>query len=190
MYLTLTRLKSGVRSSLATGLILVMFILASGVIVPVNNTTAEVVPAEPATTIYSEAIGAKLISRCNYVKDYLSQTFRINELASRSSNVRGWEYILQNIESLRRDYERLNKDYTNLDKFLITARAQLDQFKKDFESYDQESQKLIAMDCITKPDLFWAQLNTVRSYRSGIALAAENFELGLSNILKAEEVKW
>lgn len=144
---------------------------------------------ENATT-YNNDIGSRLSTRCPLVRDYLSERVRINDLANRQNKVRGWEYILRRMESLKRNYINFDVKIADLDSSIRSLRQQLEQFKVDFEAYDREFQRLLNIDCARNPQAFWNQLNTLRSFRSGVALASENYKASLSNSLIKEGLKW
>ncbi len=176
-------------------LVVVLVLLCSLVLVAVS--TSKTSYAEEAKslvnqtqTTYTLEIGQKVTSRCGYIKDYLTKGFRINELASRQNRVRGWEYLLQSLTSLKKDYEKLNKDYSPLAEKVTSLQAQLEQFRKDFEAYDSKLQELITVNCQVAPELFWAKLNEVKSYRSAIALAVETFNGNLEAAIIQEEQTW
>ncbi len=139
---------------------------------------------------YNADIAQKLVSRCDLIRDYLTQTTRINELAARQNKVRGWEYILRQLESTGDSYTKLNEDSSNLKAGVSSLKKQLEQFKADFEVYDGAFQRLNAIDCAKQPEIFWRELEGVRTLRTGIALASDNFNLSLDNLLKSEEAKW
>lgn len=139
---------------------------------------------------YNSDIAQKLVNRCDLIKDYLAQTARINELAARQNKVRGWEYILRQLEVTGQNYTKFNVDEAGLKSGVATLKKQLEQFKADFEVYDGAFQKLNSLDCAKQPEVFWNALENVRSLRTGIALAADNFNLNLSNLLQGEEAKW
>ncbi len=139
---------------------------------------------------YNSDIAQKIVGRCDLIKDYLTQTARINELAARQNKVRGWEYILRQLESTGQSYAKLNVSSDELKSGVTNLKKQLDQFKTDFEVYDGAFQKLNNIDCVNQPEAFWNQLQNVRGLRSGVALASDNFNLNLSNLLAQEEAKW
>jgi hypothetical protein len=139
---------------------------------------------------YNPDIANKLVNRCDFIADYLSQTARINELAARQNKVRGWEFILRRLGEVQQGYSKFNIDYADLAGDINKLRSQLEQFKVDFEVYDDEFQGLIAIDCGTNPERFWQKLESVKTFRSGIALASENFTNSLDELLKKEESKW
>jgi hypothetical protein len=139
---------------------------------------------------YNSEIESKLISRCSFINEYISQTARINELAARQNKVRGWEFILRRLGEIQQGYEKFDIDYAELAGNISRLRSQLEQFKVDFEAYDREFQRLISINCRNNPLGFWTQLEVVRSFRSGIALASENFTSSFNETLKSEEAKW
>ncbi len=139
---------------------------------------------------YNSDIAAKLTSRCDLVKDYLSQTARINELAARQNKVRGWEYILRQLGESKPKYDKFSVDYSELALSVQSLKLQLEQFKVDFENYDAAFDRLIRLDCVRQPELFWRQLETLRSFRAGVSLASENFKISLGQIIAREELKW
>lgn len=139
---------------------------------------------------YSEQIGTKLVTRCDLIKDYLSRSVRINELSSRQNKVRGWEYVLRHLDDLEASYGKFSVDYSELSANIADLRKQLEQFKVDFEAYDSEFQKLLNTDCKMNPEAFWKQLDTVVSFRSGIALSSENYKASLNAVISKEGLKW
>ncbi|HRV75843.1 MAG: hypothetical protein H6799_02470 [Candidatus Nomurabacteria bacterium] len=140
--------------------------------------------------IYNQEIGSKIVSRCDIIKEYLSKTVRISELAARQNRVRGWEYILRRLDNLEEGYIRFNVDHSELASALVSLRQQLEQFKVDFEAYDGEFQRLLSVSCKLDPQNFWKQLETLRSFRSGIALSAENYTNNLNSAISVEDKKW
>lgn len=147
-------------------------------------------PDNVAVSTYNSEIANKLVTRCDLIKDYLSKTVRINELAARQNKVRGWEYLLRRLSNLEDSYGKFSTDYSVLAADIVSLRQQLEQFKVDFEAYDGEFQRLLATNCTNNPQGFWKQLETVRSFRAGIALSAENYKTNLSNVISKEEGKW
>lgn len=147
-------------------------------------------PVSAESTPYSTDIASKLVTRCDLIKDYLSKTVRINELATRQNKVRGWEYILRQLDDLQDNYGRFSVDYSELSANIAPLRQQLEQFKVDFEAYDREFQKLLNTDCRVDPGGFWAQLDTVKSFRSGITLSSDNYKASLLLAISKEEAKW
>lgn len=143
-----------------------------------------------SSSSYNSDIAQKLSSRCELIKDYLSQTARINDLAARQNKVRGWEYVLRKLKEHKSQYERFGIPYTELESNLVVLNEQLEQFKVDFETYDSAFQRLQSIDCVKQPEAFWNQLETLRSFRTGISLAADNFKASLSQVLAKEEAKW
>ena len=139
---------------------------------------------------YSPEIGNKIVTRCDLIKDYLSKRVRINELAARQNRVRGWEYILRRLDNLNDGYNKFNVSHTELSSNLVSLRQQLEQFKVDFEAYDGEFQRLLSVDCKSDPQGFWRQLETLRSFRNGIALSAENYKNNLDQVISKEDSKW
>lgn len=164
---------------------LIMIFLSLTLISP--KATAENAGAPPS---YNTSIAQKLISRCDLIKDYLAQTARINELAARQNKVRGWEYVLRRLGETKSKYQKFGVDYKELDASLQSLNQQLEQFKVDFETYDAAFQRLQAIDCARQPEAFWNQLETLRSFRNGVSLAADNFKLSLSQVLAKEEARW
>jgi len=144
----------------------------------------------PDSALYTPEIEQKLTARCPVIKDYLAQTVRINELAARQNKVRGWEYLLRSLDSLKNSYNNLGVYYDELSKNTQSLRQQLEQFKVDFEAYDGQFQRLLSVDCRSNPQKFWGELNTLRSFRSGVALSSENYKLNLSGVISKEEAKW
>lgn len=142
------------------------------------------------STPYSPEIGSKLVTRCDLIKDYLSRTVRINELSTRQNKVRGWEYILRRLSNLQEGYSKFGVDYNELSSEMASLRRQLDQFKVDFEAYDAEFQSLLGVSCKDNPQEFWRQLETLRSFRSGIALSSENYKNSLMGVVVKESNKW
>lgn len=151
---------------------------------------AKSAPAEAQNSTYTPEIGTKLVTRCDLIKDYLSKTVRIGELSSRQNKVRGWEYILRHLDDLESSYGKFSVDYSELSANSAELRKQLEQFKVDFEAYDKEFQKLLNTDCKNSPEAFWKQLDTVISFRSGIALSSENYKANLAAAISKEGVKW
>jgi chromosome segregation ATPase len=152
---------------------------------------SQVLPqAAPDSILYNTEIEQKLTARCPVIKDYLAQTVRINELAARQNKVRGWEYLLRSLDSLKNSYNNLGANYDELSKNTQSLRQQLEQFKVDFEAYDGQFQRLLSVDCKANPQQFWNELNTLRSFRSGVALSSENYKLNLSGVISKEESKW
>ncbi len=143
-----------------------------------------------ASSTYNTDVAQKLTSRCGLIKDYLSQTARINDLAARQNKVRGWEYILRRLKESKSKYEKFEVSFNELEATLEPLNQQLEQFKVDFETYDSAFQRLQSIDCEKQPENFWSQLQTLRAFRTGISLAAENFKASLSQVLAKEEVKW
>lgn len=139
---------------------------------------------------YNSDIAQKVVSRCDLIRDYLAQTARINELAARQNKVRGWEYILRQLEITGQSYAKFGESTSGLSSEVATLKQQLEQFKADFELYDGAFTKLNAIDCSKQPENFWNSLENVRALRTGIALAADNFNLRLDALLKNEEAKW
>jgi chromosome segregation ATPase len=166
---------------------LVVIIIFSSLVVVPQRTSAE---NTITLTTYNPSIAQKLTSRCDLVKDYLAQTARINELAARQNKVRGWEYVLRRLGESKSKYSKFGVDYKELDGSLQSLNQQLEQFKVDFETYDAAFQRLQSMDCVKQPETFWNQLETLRSFRNGVALAADNFKTSLSQVLAREEAKW
>ena len=152
---------------------------------------SQVLPqAAPDSILYNTEIEQKLTTRCPVIKEYLAQTVRINELAARQNKVRGWEYLLRSLDSLEGNYSKLGVSYEELKKSTLGLRQQLEQFKVDFEAYDGQFQRLLSVDCRSNPQKFWGELNTLRSFRSGVALSSENYKLNLSGVISKEESKW
>lgn len=145
---------------------------------------------EPTPSTYNDSIGQKLVTRCDLVKEYLSQTVRINELAARQNKVRGWEYILRQLSENKSAYEKFEIGFSQLESNIKDLRQQLEQFKVDFEAYDASFQRLLSISCQNQPKQFWDQLEVLRSFRSGVSLAAENYKTSLSNVISIEEAKW
>lgn len=141
-------------------------------------------------TVYTQDIGNKLVTRCDLIKEYLSKSVRINELAARQNRVRGWEYVLRRLGNLNESYAKFNVNHSELGSNLSSLRQQLEQFKVDFEAYDSEFQRLLAINCKTNPQEFWRQLETLRSFRNGIALSVENYKASLSAVISKEDAKW
>ena len=139
---------------------------------------------------YNNAIGQQLVTRCDLIKDYMSQTVRINELAARQNKVRGWEYILRQLSENKSAYVKFNVSYTELEAKIKDLKQQLEQFKVDFEAYDSAFQKLLSVSCKDQPQEFWYQLEVLRSFRSGVSLAAENYKNSLGSVILNEEAKW
>lgn len=177
-------LKKGIFRSLAITLSLVGIIFAGPVLGSVRALDVS------TGSSYNSDIAAKLNSRCDLIKDYLSQTVRINELVSRQNKVRGWDYVLRQMDSTAQSYAKFDVNPQDLKNGVSELKKQLEQFKADFEIYDDAFQKLNQIDCAKQPEVFWAQLENVRGMRAGIALAAENFGTNLEGLLKAEEAKW
>lgn len=146
--------------------------------------------ATPNSSTYTQETGNKLVTRCDLIKDYLSKTVRINELAARQNRVRGWEYVLRRLDSLGESYDKFNVNQSELSSNLSSLRQQLEQFKVDFEAYDSEFQRLLVVNCKNDPQGFWRQLETVKSFRAGIALSAENYKNSLSSAISKEDAKW
>lgn len=142
------------------------------------------------TTPYTQEVFQKLLSRCDLIQNYLSNSARISELAARQNKVRGWEYVLRQAEDLSDQYKKFNKDKSNFDQSLSSLRSQLTQFKKDFEAYDEEFSKLNGLSCSSNPSQFWEQLNKVRTFRSGVHLATVTYEANLELFFKTEEAIW
>ena len=136
---------------------------------------------------YNNAIGQQLVTRCDLIKDYMSQTVRINELAARQNKVRGWEYILRQLSENKSAYVKFNVSYTELEAKIKDLKQ---QFKVDFEAYDSAFQKLLSVSCKDQPQEFWYQLEVLRSFRSGVSLAAENYKNSLGSVILNEEAKW
>ncbi len=170
----------------ALGLISVVILFGVLALLPVRAVAIE----ESTQSSYNSDIAAKLTSRCDLVKDYLSQTARINELAARQNKVRGWEYILRQLGESKPKYDKFSVDYSELALSVQSLKLQLEQFKVDFENYDAAFDRLIRLDCVRQPELFWRQLETLRSFRAGVSLASENFKISLGQIIAREELKW
>ncbi len=139
---------------------------------------------------YNNDIGQKLVTRCDLIKDYMSQTVRINELAARQNKVRGWEYILRQLSENKSAYAKFNVSFTELEGKVKELKQQLEQFKVDFEAYDAAFQRLLSVSCKDQPQEFWYQLEVLRSFRSGVSLAAENYKNSLGSVILKEEAKW
>lgn len=159
-------------------------------VLSVSSIGAKRASADPEVTTYSPEIASKLVTRCDIIKDYLSKTVRIDELATRQNKVRGWEYILRRLDNLEESYKKFNVDNNELSSNIVSLRQQLEQFKVDFEAYDGEFQRLLAVSCKANPQEFWRQLETLRSFRAGIALSADNYKASLSSVVAKEDVKW
>lgn len=147
-------------------------------------------PAEAQNSPYAPDIASKLVTRCDLIKDYLSKTVRISELSARQNKVRGWEYVLRHLDDLESSYGKFSVDYSELSANSAELRKQLEQFKVDFEAYDSEFQKLLNTDCKNSPEAFWKQLDTVISFRAGIALSSENYKVNLGAAISKEGAKW
>jgi len=146
--------------------------------------------AESEVTTYTPEIASKLVTRCDIIKDYLSSTVRIDELATRQNKVRGWEYVLRRLVNLEESYSRFNVDYKPLSSDIASLRRQLEQFKVDFEAYDSEFQRLLSVSCKSNPQEFWRELETLRAFRAGIALSVENYKASLESAITKEDAKW
>jgi hypothetical protein len=170
----------------ALGLIGVVILFGGLAFLPIRAVAVE----ESTQSSYNSDIAFKLTSRCDLVKDYLSQTARINELAARQNKVRGWEYILRQLSESKPKYEKFNVDYSELASAVQSLKLQLEQFKVDFENYDLAFDKLVKSDCVRQPEIFWRQLETLRSFRAGVSLASENFKSSLGQTIAREELKW
>lgn len=155
-----------------------------------SSTTRPVKAEDNSPTPYNSEIASRLVTRCDLIKDYLSKTVRINELSTRQNKVRGWEYMLRRLSNLQEGYSKFGVDYNELSSEMASLRRQLDQFKVDFEAYDAEFQSLLGVSCKDSPQEFWRQLETLRSFRSGIALSSENYKNSLMGVVVKESNKW
>ena len=116
----------------------------------------------------SEATLSDISLNCSSIKLQLE---RIQKEDSRQRVHLGAQYetISSNLmQNLNLRLVRNNLANADLSIQQTSFYSERERFKNDFVSYSQEMDKLIAIDCRTKPDKFYEQLQLVRWKRSVI----------------------
>lgn len=126
--------------------------------------TARALAQEPATT------SASIETRCTNAQAYLNNTQRPRDLRARVDRLQAYRYIHQRLNSFVSRLERNNQpNAAELRAQLDTLNTTIEQFKIDYEAYDQaRDQAAKIKNCQQQYQVFIQKLIDARNKRAAV----------------------
>lgn len=122
----------------------------------------------PVMALTAEQTGA-ISQNCGSIKQSLKS---LQKADSRLRVLLGTTYqtlLINYITPLNLRLVKDNNPNTELTELQATFNAQRDRFSRQFISYSQSLEELIAIDCVNKPEEFYAKLDQARARRANLA---------------------
>ena len=136
----------------------------------------------------SQIEGEVQIERCSLTQNYLTNIQKPRDLRARVDRLQAYRYIYQRLNIFVARLERNNQpESANLRASLDRLNTSIDQFKNDYETYDQAREDVTNLkDCRDNFEDFTSRLELARSARTMVSQNVELIQSILSPNVKSQ----
>lgn len=135
----------------------------------------------------SEAKSSAISQHCSTTRQTL-QTIQKSDAYTRSHLGRSYETLISDyLTPLNLALVRLNRPDSTLSKLQVNFVSARAKFNEDYITYSKSLEELIAIDCASVPEIFYAKLESVRSLRQTVASDVASLNKIISSHKKAVE---